>query len=443
MTGEFDLAAVAAVAGVDEFQALELVAQLVAKSMVEADPSRDRYRMLETLRQYAWDRLVAAERLAEVSDAHAACFAALAGEQAKRQGEGGEQVAALDRLEADYDNLRAALGWLIEQRRAEGVFRMAHRLIGLFNIRHPREGFAWYKRVVAIAEDLPIRSQSRLLGDTAWAAMNAADIDEAVSYAHNAIHVGGGDAPAIAHYLLGQSLLHGPPPDYTAAGGHFRRAIAAAAATGDATTHALAISFLGETVAFLGNAEEARHLIPEAIERARRLGNPTILAVAYGQAAEALARIGAPGEAMVMFERGIVHADAGGPHVASACRVHYALTVDDPHEAARIMRTAIPIAREHLAGWQQSEPLIGAAKIACEYGSARAAARVLGAFTHHGGGSGSLGAQWHYDRLVSELTGVLGAATFEEKLGLGAQLSIGEALQLSEDIVSTATEASG
>src|SRR5262249_45775191 len=66
--GEFDLAAIAAIAGLDEFEALDLIEQLVAKSMVEADPSRNRYRLLETLRQYAWDRLAAAGRLGEVRD---------------------------------------------------------------------------------------------------------------------------------------------------------------------------------------------------------------------------------------------------------------------------------------------------------------------------------------------------------------------------------------
>ena len=114
----------------------------------------------------------------------------------------------LDRLEADYDNLRAALAWLIEQRRADEAARMVHRLIGLFNIRHPREGFAWFEQVVAIAGDLPVRSRARLLGDTAWAAMNAGDEGDALlRYASEAVEVGGDVAPAIAHWLLSRRLL--------------------------------------------------------------------------------------------------------------------------------------------------------------------------------------------------------------------------------------------
>jgi predicted ATPase/class 3 adenylate cyclase len=440
--GEFDLAAVAAVAGLDEFEALDLVEQLVVKSMVEADPSRNRYRLLETLRQYAWDRLASAGQLAEVRDAHAACFAALAGEQAKRQGEGGQPAAALDRLEADYDNLRAALAWLIEQRRADEAARMAHRLIGLFNIRHPREGFGWLQQVTAIAGDLPARSRSRLLGDTAYAAMNAGDLDGQVSYASDAIQVGGDDAPATAHWLLGVRDVYGPSPDYAKAVGHYRRAIDTSAAAGDVTTQATAVAFLVHAVAFLGDAHEARRLIPEAIERAERLGNPTILASAYTTTGIALAQMGASQEAVVMFERGLAHADAGGPSVASGCRVQYALRVDDPRKAARIMRAAIPIARNHGAGVYQLLPLLGAAKVAARCGSERTATRLLGAIKQHGEWLGAWGAYEEYERLVGQLTGLLGAATFEDELRLGAQLSIDQALQVAEDIVSTATETS-
>jgi hypothetical protein len=270
--------------------------------------------------------------------------------------------------------------------------------------------------------------------------MNAGHLDEAVVYAHNAIEVGGDDAPAIAHFLLGQGELRRPSPDYAAGAGHYRCAVATAAATGDVTTQAIAVGGLAEAVAFLGEADETRRLIPEAIERAERLGNPTIVAAVYTQAAISLARIGAKREAVKMFERGLVHADAGGPNVATAHRAHYALSVDDPHEAARIAQAAIPIARDHLGGDQSSLPLLVAAKIADGCGSERTAARLLGAFSRHGGSSGSVNASWRYEDLRRQLTGRLGAATFEDELRLGAQLSVGQALQLAEDVVAAASE---
>jgi hypothetical protein len=154
------------------------------------------------------------------------------------------------------------------------------------------------------------------------------------------------------------------------------------------------------------------------------------------------ARIGARREAAVMFERCLLHADAVGPGVTGNSRLQYALTVDDPQEGARIIRAAIPIAREHLAGSNQSLPLLGAAKIAAGCGSHRTAARLLGSFSHHGGRYAAQGAHEEYDRLVSQLTGELGPATFDDELGLGAQRSIGQALQVAEDVVAaTAREA--
>jgi hypothetical protein len=159
--------------------------------------------------------------------------------------------------------------------------------------------------------------------------------------------------------------------------------------------------------------------------------------------AVALARIGAPREAADMFERGLVQADAGGPSTASGHRALYALNVDDPRHAARLVQAAIPIARQHLAGVHESLPLLGAARVAAGCGSEQSAARLLGAFIHHSRGwSGLPGAHWHYDRLVTQVKGRLGAATFEDEFRLGAQLSIGQTLQLAEDIVSMATEAS-
>jgi predicted ATPase len=434
--GDFDLAAVAAVAGLDEFEALDLVEQLVAKSMLEADPSRNRYRLLETLRQYAWDKLVAAGRLGEARDAHAACYFALAAEQAARTQARDPHTAVLDRLEADYDNLRAALAWLIEQRRVDQAARMVHRLTGLFNIRHPREGFGWFQRITAIAGELPAGSRARLLGDTAWAALNAGDTDAQLRYARDAVDAGGDDAPAVAHFLLAGGESRHPSPDYAAAAAHLRRALATAVASGDLTTRVMATSALVEAEAFLGDAQEARRLIPEAIELAERLGVPTITATVYGQAAEAFAQIDAPEDARRMYERGHVYAEAGGPIAATVHRVYYALSLEDLNEAAEIIRPTMPIAREHLAGFLQLGPLVVAAKIAAGSGNEQAAARLLGA-VHDDWWSFVPGQRQEYERLVSQLRALLGADTFDEELRVGAELSVDQALQLAEDVVAS------
>ena len=94
-----------------------------------------------------------------------------------------------------------------------------------------------------------------------------------------------------------------------------------------------------------GHAADARRLVTDAIGLAERLGEPTILATTYDTAAAALARIGSTTEALTLWEQGLAHLDAAGPILACVYRSSYALRLDDPHEAARVLGVAIPIAK--------------------------------------------------------------------------------------------------
>jgi predicted ATPase len=430
--GGFDLAAVSTIAGVDEFEALDLVDSLAGKSMVEADAARDRYQLLETLRQYAWDHLVATARLAVVRDAHAAHYLSLAGEQARLMSVSGRQLGALDRLEADYDNLRAALAHMVSERRADDAARMLRRLIGLFNIRHPSEGFGWSEQVVAISEGLPPKARARLLGDAAFAAMNAGNWEGQVGYATQAIEVGGDDAPAIAHFLLGQECVY--QDDCSQAVEHLRRAATIAAATNDLTTQASVAGELVIALVKLGDEEGARRLIPEGIELAERLGNPTITAAAYLLAGEGLALMGAPREAIAMFDKGLMYADQGGPLMASGLRVLYSLQLEDPVQAARVLRGALPVASDHLSGAFRTSPLVAAAKIATLVGRDELAARLLGAYLHSGYRGNASHGYWA-ERHANQLRHRLGTFAVDEELHRGGQLTAAQAFQLAADLV--------
>ena len=106
---------------------LGLLIGLVDKSLVTADEQPDgtaRYRLLETLRQYARERLAAGGEDEAVRRRHAAYFLGLA-EAAGPDLLGGRQSAWLDRLEREHDNLRAALEWLTERGAAEAGLRLA------------------------------------------------------------------------------------------------------------------------------------------------------------------------------------------------------------------------------------------------------------------------------------------------------------------------------
>jgi predicted ATPase/class 3 adenylate cyclase len=118
---------------------LDVLTQLVNKSLVVVEREQGeetRYRLLETIRQYAWERLVESGEGDSVRDRHLNYFTALA-EHADPELPGPKQITWLNRLEAELDNLRAALQWSLQKDVAAGL-RMAAALRGFWEIR----GFA-------------------------------------------------------------------------------------------------------------------------------------------------------------------------------------------------------------------------------------------------------------------------------------------------------------
>jgi predicted ATPase len=431
--GGFDLKAAAAVAGLDEYRALDVVGQLVDKSMVEVDLQRDRYRLLETLRQYAWDRLVSTGRLSSARRAHADWFSAVAGTQAARMGLSGQQVDALDRLETDYDNLRAALAHLVEDRRGEAAARLVRRLLGLFNIRHPLEGLSWFEQVLAIADGLPERTRAQLLADAGYAAMSGGDFRREVHYAQAAIDVAGDDAPPVAHMLLAQTAT-----DSVAAAEHARVALAA----GDLTTRILAASILIAALAGLGDGEVPRSSISQTIGSADELGNPTITGAVSIRVAGALLTLGERGDAVLLVERGLADADAGGPVIACNLRAMYALLIDDPDKAVAALLTAIPIATDQLGAYNQRVVLVAAAKVLAQNQHQQLAARLLGTYEQHRRASeveetifgrwlDTQEGWWDFWPRILIFDGTFTPS--DQELEVGAQLSLREACQLAYD----------
>ena len=93
-------------------EVLDTVGRLVERSLVVVEPGRTtRYRMLETLRDYANERLAAAGEEQAFARRHAEYFRACA-EEAEMALRGHGQRDALDRLRAEQPNIRAALAWL-------------------------------------------------------------------------------------------------------------------------------------------------------------------------------------------------------------------------------------------------------------------------------------------------------------------------------------------
>jgi len=140
--GDCTLEAVEAVGsgeGIEQQQVAPLLARLVEQSLVLAEGQVDgeeRYRLLETLRQYGWEELVAAGEAPAAAERHAAYYLGWA-EEAAPQSEVGhrEQVLGVARFASEYANLRSALRWLIQHQDVERAVRLAQALFSFWETR--------------------------------------------------------------------------------------------------------------------------------------------------------------------------------------------------------------------------------------------------------------------------------------------------------------------
>ena len=138
--------------GVAAEEVLELLVQLVNKSLVQAEYHADeqRYRLLETVREYAWEKLRQAGEEAAIRHRHLAWLGALA-EAATPFFRGPRETVWLDRFEAEIDNVRAALAWSQREPAEAGAGLRLAGLLWPFWYRRARigEGRGWLEAALA------------------------------------------------------------------------------------------------------------------------------------------------------------------------------------------------------------------------------------------------------------------------------------------------------
>jgi predicted ATPase/DNA-binding CsgD family transcriptional regulator len=149
--------------GIEEYEVLELLSSLVDKSLVVVvrGDEDSRYRMLETVRQYASGKLGEAAEWGAVRNRHANYLLELA-EEAEPALAGPEQAAWLERLEVEHDNLRVALAWLTERGEAERGLRLAAALLRFWWFRgHLAEGRTRLEGLLDLRPSVPVRDEVR------------------------------------------------------------------------------------------------------------------------------------------------------------------------------------------------------------------------------------------------------------------------------------------
>lgn len=275
---------------------LDLTTHLVDKSLINVEHSggESRYRRLETIRQYAREKLFETEEVASLRDAHLAYFAGLA-ERAEHGLQGRAQKQWLARLEAEHDNLRGALEWSLKSQPETGL-RIATALREFWDTHgHLTEARKWLGIFMDATKELPPTSfRVRALFAAAMFASRQGDVegwkacqDEGFALAESLE-----DARGIAEGLVSRGLFKEYfENDLEAAESFYRRALE----SGRKVNEKLLIGqLLGPLAGYaLKRYEYARaeEIYRESLSLFREAENTKEIAGAYGNLAEvALAR---------------------------------------------------------------------------------------------------------------------------------------------------------
>jgi hypothetical protein len=193
--GGFTLDQVGAVCAGDPIGTAEVLGALTAlvdASMVQVDEAGGtaRYRLLETIREYAETRLAEAGEVAATRDRHLDHFLGAA-EAAAAELDQGDQDVLLARLEAEHDNLRAGLRWGLAAPDAERGRRLAAALTRLWFFHgHVREGIPTLQRAIERAPEERSRLQGELYTGLALLGMPSGRLELVEDAAQRAIDIG-------------------------------------------------------------------------------------------------------------------------------------------------------------------------------------------------------------------------------------------------------------
>ena len=258
---------------------LDGISSLLNKNLLERkeqDSQESRFTMLQTIREYAFERLKASGDEEFTRRAHAAYCVVLAEEGAAQTAEEG-RANWLAVWDAEHDNLRDALDWLIGAESGQWALRLGTALFAFWERReHIAEG---RERLEAV---LNMKSAASPTGERARGAWYAAifadqqgDFRRAIRLQHESLHIYRelGDRRGIAVQLgyVGHALRQAGK--VAEARPFFEQSVAAFRQVGDGTALARALSNFAEFVIARGEYALGRSLLEEALSIFRELGN--------------------------------------------------------------------------------------------------------------------------------------------------------------------------
>jgi predicted ATPase/DNA-binding CsgD family transcriptional regulator len=372
---------------------LDLLARLIDKSLLRQaahDGAEPRYQMLETVREFALERLAERGEAREIASAHAAYYLDLA-EQADPELMDTEQAVWFDRLEAEHPNLLAALLWFLTRGDAERGLRLASALTWFWSSRsYFHEARRWLEAFLS----LPTSSRARARG------------------------------------LLDAANILNWQEDNERAAAYAEEALAICRTDGEQELAGYALRRLGSIAIDLGDFDRAAPLLAESETLLRSFGAPWDiayapyiagrLAVAAGKSDEAVGHFARAAEAFQgIGDRGYVAAALGRLGAA-------AIAIDDLPTARNAFAESLDLARAVKDQSWVAWALAGAAHVAHAAGEHTTAARLLGAATAIGEAIGEPGLP--RTTLTDVVRSSLGADTFAREWSRGEQLPEADAV---------------
>ncbi|HET6313063.1 MAG TPA: tetratricopeptide repeat protein, partial [Chloroflexia bacterium] len=307
--------------------ALEGVESLLDKSLVrqsgqeEEDVEVDwepRFEMLETIREYARERLRESGEEEQTGQWHAEYYLALA-EATEAELGGSRQGEWLDRLEQEHDNLRAALQWSLVDAESPGdgpsndeKLELALRLCGALGSfwemhSHLSEGRKWFDLALERGHSVPPAARAKALSGAGTLARYQGDFasarrlfDESLALRREL-----GDKKGIAASLNNLGTIAWNTGDYATARLLFAESLAVRQELGNTPAIAASLSNLAAVTRHLGEPDEARRYQEESLALMRELGNKRGIATALNNLGGAAWGQGDYATARLLFEESL------------------------------------------------------------------------------------------------------------------------------------------
>jgi predicted ATPase/DNA-binding SARP family transcriptional activator len=355
------LAAIEAVCAIDA--PLDRLTALVDHSLLRREIGEDgepRFSMLETIREYAAERLAGDPEREAVRRRHAEYFASYA-DRMQPETRGIHPAMALPQVELEHDNLRAAIAWARAAGRTDLELRLAGSLGWFWHARgHHREGVATLDAALAgtspgdPARTRPLLERAFLclyLGETERAAVDTAELMELTERA--------GDPGIRAEALLRHGLVAHNRGDHAAATARYEDVARLSRRNGDQPMLDFALRNMADIALREGRFEQAAALANESLslEAVTDVGDRSV--VTLHNLGSALLGLGRAADAEERFAQGLALAReyelADDPGYALDGLAAAAAALGQPERAARLLGAADAVFRAVDAGRQQFE----------------------------------------------------------------------------------------